>query len=141
MLKKMVIFFILVFFLAPSVFAQAAKTVTYTALPKAGEKYYIGNEFYFTYQFDQKPKMGTSILKIEVFTKDGKKDTSLRIKGNTGMPSMRGAHDSEPVAFQLNKAGIYLMPVNIVMPGAWEVKLDFYNADKNIFSGSVRFSV
>jgi len=57
------------------------------------------------------------------------------------MPSMRGAHDSGEVAFKLNKAGDYLLPVNVVMPGDWEVRLTFSRNGSVIFRGKVTFDV
>ena len=111
------------------------------ALPGAGEKCWIGKEYYFIYSFDKKPKMGMVILKIQVFDQTGKRDTSMEITGNSGMPSMRGAHDSGDVSFQLNKRGDYLLPINIVMPGEWEVTLHFLKDKKPIYSGSFRFHV
>jgi len=111
------------------------------ALPGADEKCWIGKEYYFIYSFDKKPKMGTVILKIQVFNQAGKRDTSMEITGNSGMPSMRGAHDSGDVSFQLNKRGDYLLPINIVMPGEWEVTLHFLKDKKPIYSGSFRFHV
>ena len=57
------------------------------------------------------------------------------------MPSMRGAHDSGDVEFRTNKANNYLLPVNIVMPGDWEVRVTFSLNDKAVFHGSIRFDV
>lgn len=113
----------------------------YEALPGEGKKCPIGKDYYFTYSFDKKPQLGTSILKIEVFTKDGKKDNSLKIIGDSGMPSMKGHHDSGDVAFQLNKKDDYLLPVNVVMRGDWEVRLTFKKDDKPIYRGSIKFDV
>jgi hypothetical protein len=108
---------------------------------KAGQKTWIGDEYYFLYEFDKKPQMGTIIMKIQVFTKGGKQDSSLEITGGADMPSMRGAHSTGDKPFQLNKKGDYLLPVNVVMPGEWEVVLNFFKDKKPIFTGSVRFNV
>ena len=54
---------------------------------------------------------------------------------------MRGAHDSGEVPFKLNKKGDYLLPVNVVMPGEWEVKLIFMNDTGPIFRGRITFKV
>jgi hypothetical protein len=108
---------------------------------KAGEKYWIGTDYYFTYSFDKKPQIGTLIIKVQVFTKDGKKDTSFEINGSAGMPSMRGAHDTGDQPFQRNKKGDYLLPVNVVMPGDWEMNLNFIKDKKSIYTGSIRFNV
>src|SRR5512136_1446179 len=94
-------------------------------LPKAGQKCWIGEVNYFVYEFDKTPKMGTVILIVKLFDKDGKQVADLDLSGRSDMPSMRGAHDSGEVAFKLNKKGDYLLPVNIVMPLDWEVLLTF----------------
>jgi hypothetical protein len=110
-------------------------------LPKAGKKCWIGEDFYFTYGFDKTPKMGTSILKVELFDKAGERVTDLSITGRSDMPSMKGAHDSGEVAFRQNRQGDYLLPVNIVMPGGWEVLLTFSKDETVIFRGRVTFDV
>ena len=108
---------------------------------KAGQKYWIGDEYYFVYNFDKRPQMGTIIMKIQVFTKEGKQDTSLEITGDTDMPSMKGAHGTGNQLFKMNKKGDYLLPVNVVMPGEWEVVLNFLKDKKPIYTESVRFNV
>jgi hypothetical protein len=108
---------------------------------KAGQKHWIGEQYYFIYEFDKKPQMGTIIMKVQVFSKDGKQDTSLEITGGADMPSMRGAHSTGDKPFQLNKRGDYLLPVNVVMPGEWEVVLNFSRDKKPIYTGNVRFNV
>ena len=113
----------------------------YKVLPGDGKKCWIGEEYYFTYKFVEAPKLGTAILKIQLFGKGGEKLTALEISGNSGMPSMSGAHDSGEVLFKLNKKGDYLLPVNIVMPGEWEVKLSLSKDKKVIFRGSFKFNV
>ena len=108
---------------------------------KAGQKTWIGEDYYFIYEFDKKPQMGTIIMKIQVFTKGGKQDSSLEITGSADMPSMKGAHSSGEQLFKMNKKGDYLLPVNVVMPGDWEVVLNFLKDKKPIYTGSVRFNV
>jgi len=125
--------------LAPS--GPKAQAPEFKDLPKAGKKCWIGEVYYFIYEFDRTPKMGTAILKIRLFDKDGKQVTDLDITGQSDMPSMRGAHDSGEVAFKLNKKGDYLLPVNIVMPGDWEVRLTFSRTKIVIFRGRLTFDV
>ena len=110
-------------------------------LPKAGEKCWINGDHYLIYEFDKKPQMGTIILKIQVFTKNGKQDSPLEIVGDSGMPSMKGAHESGPQPFKLNKKGDYLLPVNVVMPGEWEIRINVLKEKENLYSGSIRFRV
>jgi hypothetical protein len=57
------------------------------------------------------------------------------------MPSMSGAHDSGEVQFKLNRKGDYLLPVDIVMPGQWEIRLVFSSKKEVIFRGSFKFDV
>ncbi|MGD1010859.1 MAG: FixH family protein [Candidatus Aminicenantales bacterium] len=118
-----------------------AQAPEFKDLPKAGKKCWIGEVYYFIYEFDRTPKIGTAILKIRLFDKDGKQVTDLDITGQSDMPSMRGAHDSGEVAFKLNKKGDYLLPVNIVMPGDWEVRLTFSRTKIVIFRGRLTFDV
>jgi len=110
-------------------------------LAKSGKKCWIGEVNYFTWEFDKTPKMGTSILIIKLYDKDGKRVSDLAIAGRSDMPSMRGAHDSGEAAFKNNKAGDYLLPVNIVMPGNWEVLLTFSRNGIVIFRGRIAFDV
>ncbi|MBP7707224.1 MAG: FixH family protein [Candidatus Aminicenantes bacterium] len=110
-------------------------------LPKSGKKCWIGEVNYFTWEFDKTPKMGTAILIVKLYDKDGKRVSDLAVTGRSDMPSMRGAHDSGEVAFKTNKAGDYLMPVSIVMPGDWEVLLTFSRNGIVIFRGRIAFDV
>lgn len=128
---------ILLAFTAP--FAAAGEPVS--TLQAAGKKCVINDDYYFIYQFDKRPQIGTVIIRIELYNKQGNRDSSLKITGESGMPSMGSAHNSGTVSFQLNKKGDYLFPVNVVMRGEWEVKLDFIKEDKTIFSGKILFKV
>lgn len=118
-----------------------AKADAHPLLPKAGEKCWINGDYYLIYEFDKKPQMGTIILKIQVFTKNGKQDSPFEIVGDSGMPSMKGAHESGPQPFKLNKKGDYLLPVNVVMPGEWEIRINVLKEKENLLSGSIRFRI
>jgi hypothetical protein len=85
--------------------------------------------------------MGMIVLKIQVFDKDGKQVTPLTIQGRSGMPSMPGHHDSGQVDFKLSRKNDYLLPVDVVMPGDWEVQLTFMKDGKAVFFGRVNFDV
>ena len=115
--------------------------VEYTPLTKADRKTAISADLFIVYGFSERPTMGTVVLKIQVFDKAGNKVTPVTIQGRSGMPSMRGAHDSEPVDFKLNRKNDYLLPVDIVMPGDWEVQLTFMKDGKAIFFGRINFDV
>jgi len=120
---------------------QQAETPAYTELPGFGKKCRIDDEFYFTYEFAEKPRMGTAILRVRVFGRDEIQSTAFSILGRYDMPSMAGAHDSGEQEFKPNKKGDFLLPVNIVMPGEWEVKLTFKRGDSVVFRGAFGFDV
>lgn len=132
--------FISILFLFAAVLPLHAED-KYEPLPGEGKKIAIGSEYSFVYNFAKKPQLGITILKIEVADKDGKKDSSLKITGNSGMPSMGGSHDSGEVEFKLNDKGDYLLPVDVVMPGGWEIKLIFSDKDKVLYRGSIKFDI
>jgi len=119
----------------------AGQEPVFQDLPKSGKKCWIGEVEYFTWEFDKTPKMGTSILIIKLYDKDGRRVNDLAVTGRSDMPSMRGAHDSGEVAFKTNRAGDYLMPVSVVMPGDWEVRLTFSRNGIAVFRGRVAFDV
>jgi hypothetical protein len=125
--------------LAPS--GPQGQEPVFQDLAKSGKKCWIGEVSYFTWEFDKTPKMGTSILVIKLYDKDGKRVSDLAVTGRSDMPSMRGAHDSGEVPFKNNKAGDYLLPVNVVMPGDWEVRLTFSRNGIVIFRGRITFDV
>jgi hypothetical protein len=124
--------------------ASAAKTpghIDWIPVPGPGKKFKLNDDYSFTYEFSQRPQMGTVILIIRVTDKNGGQVLPYGISGRTDMPSMRGAHDSGDVQFRTNKANNYLLPVNIVMPGDWEVRITFSLNDNAVFYGSIRFDV
>jgi hypothetical protein len=129
------------FALVLTAFAAAQPATSCCSSPKSGKKCWIGEVNYFTWEFDKTPKMGTAILIIKLYDKDGRRVSDLAITARSDMPSMRGAHDSGEVAFKTNKAGDYLLPVNVVMPGDWEVLLTFSRNGIVIFRGRIAFDV
>jgi hypothetical protein len=80
-------------------------------------------------------------MKLEIYTRDGKKDTSFEVLADSGMPSMKGAHETGEQPLQVSKKGVYLLPVNIVMPGDWEIRITIKKDGKVIFRGSHQFDV
>ena len=121
--------------------AGTGQAPVFVTMPDPGQKVPIGNDYYLVYGFDKKPKMGTAIIKIQVYNSRGEKDTSLELLGDSGMPSMRGAHETGDQPFKLSRKGEYLMPVDIVMPGDWEIRLTIKKDGKVIFRGSYKFDV
>ena len=108
---------------------------------KPGERFAVSDGIYGKWEFNQKPQIGMVILKIQLFDKNDVKISTLAITGDSGMPSMSGHHDSGDVPFKLNKAQNYLLPVNVVMPGDWQVKLIFSQGEKVLLRAAIRFDV
>jgi hypothetical protein len=121
---------------------QAARAeIVWTPVPASGKKCPIDDHYYFRWEFNQKPKMGLVILKIQVFDKADDQVVPFKATGRSDMPSMRGAHDSGDVELKLNRKNDYLLPVNVVMPGDWEIRLTFWLDGRPIYHGSLRFDV
>ncbi len=149
-LHRKITFIVTVFLLAllfgPSLHAGSLETSgiqqspIFVSMPGPG-KIPINSDYYIILGFDKEPKIGTVILRVSVYTKDGNKDTSLEIAADSGMPSMRGAHDTGDLPMQLSRKKEYLLPINIVMPGEWEIRLTVRKAGKVIYRGSYRFDV
>jgi len=113
----------------------------FAPMPGPGKKVSIGSGYSIMYGFDKKPKLGTVIMKVEVYKSDGKRDTSLELKADAGMPSMKGAHETGDRPFSLSKKGDYLLPIGIVMPGDWEIRLTIIKDGRVIFRGRYNFDV
>ncbi len=115
--------------------------VEYQKLPKPGTKIPLDADYSFTYGFDKQPKIGTAIMRVEIFGRDGKRDTSYVVRGDADMPSMRGAHSSGDKDFSLSSKGVYLLPVRLVMPGDWEIRFTFVKKGLTVFHGAYLFDL
>ena len=93
------------------------------------------------YDFNRNPAIGMLVVRIKVTDSGNNPVKNLRITGNSGMPSMKGAHDTGEVEFRINKEGVYLLPVNIVMPGDWEIEVIIYRDKDRLFKGRIGFNV
>lgn len=121
--------------------APATAKVQYKPLYKPGEKISLDADHYFTFGFDKPPKLGMAIMRVEIFTRDGKRDTSFVVKGDADMPSMRGAHSNGEKDYSISAKGLYLMPVRLVMPGDWEVTFSFVKNGKPVYRGAYLFDL
>ncbi len=137
--KRIAVFLSLV--LCGAFIPATSNSQNFEPLAGPGKKSWIGREFYVVYSFDKKPQMGIVILKLELYDKDNKKNSSFTITGNLDMPSMKGAHTSGDHPFVLNRKGDYLLPLDLVMPGEWEVQLVFTRDTNVIYRGSIRIHV
>lgn len=121
--------------------APTTDKLQFRALPKPGQRVLLDGNSYFVYGFTKAPKLGMCIMKVEIFRRDGSRDTSFSVKGDADMPSMRGAHATGDKEFSLSAKGMYLLPVNLVMPGDWEVRLSFAKNGQTILRGAYLFDL
>lgn len=105
-----------------------------------GDKNALPDGAWFVWKFDKKPQLGTVVAVVRIFDKDGGRVTSCEVTGESGMPSMR-YHDTGKVKFRLNKKGDYLLPVDVVMAGEWELVIRVMKDGKEIFAGRTDYSV
>ncbi len=120
--------------------SKADKTPVFVAMPGPGENVPLGNGKYLIYGFVKTPKMGPAIMKIQVFDKNGERDRSVTITADSGMPDMPSM-GTDHATCMLNKKGDYLVPINITMPGDWEVRLTVSQDGTVVYRGSYRFNV
>lgn len=125
---------------APVALAAPAKVV-YQPMPKAGRKITLATGHYFTFGFEKQPKLGNAIMRVELFTPAGQRDRSFVLKGDADMPSMRGVHSAGNRTFAISAKGVYLMPVELVMPGDWEFRLIIEKDGKTLFRGAYLFDI
>ena len=55
-----------------SAISGAEQTPVYPSMPGPGKKVDIGSDHYLIYGFDKKPKLGTLIMKVEIFINPGR---------------------------------------------------------------------
>jgi hypothetical protein len=123
---------------APEV--RAVNSITPIIL-KESKKTVINDNYSLKYNFAEKPKIGQSVLKIQIFGSDGKLNNNLEVSASYDMPSMRGHHATTVNSVKKNKKGVYLLPVNFVMPGDWEIVLTFKDAGQEVFVGVVNLEI
>ncbi|WP_306600893.1 FixH family protein [Geothrix sp. 21YS21S-2] len=130
--------------LAPALVALLAGVPApsdYVRLARPGDRIPLDAETSFVYGFTKAPKLGTATLRVEILRRDGTRDTSFTVRGDADMPSMRGAHSTGSKAFSVSSKGVYLLPVNLVMPGDWEVRLTFERGGKTLLRGAYLFDI
>lgn len=108
---------------------------------RAGEKLWIDRDHYIVGNLDKAAKIGNNIFIVEIFDKNHQRLVDYAVKGQSDMPSMRGAHDSGVKSFALSNKGKFLLPVAVVMPGDWAVHFTISKDDKVIFNGVFFFNV
>jgi hypothetical protein len=103
-------------------------------------KNWLRNEYYFTYNFAQKPSIGTNILRIQIFDKKGNKTGSFDLKGTSDMTEMRDMGGGEQ-AFKKNKKNDYLLPVDSSMRGEWVVMVKFLLKKAEYGKYTIKFNI
>jgi hypothetical protein len=133
---------LLVFFLGCVQHSMTSKNEPHHSyLASSGQSIKIDEQYSFTYSFDSKPKLGTSILKVEILDSTQKKVTPFDIYTESDMPEMKGMHGSGLKKLLLNQKGSYLIPLDFVMPGVWEIKITMKKDEQEVFSGVVKIEI
>jgi hypothetical protein len=136
-MKKILSFLLFISLLAvPRAFSSAL----IPDLGEPGTKTGIGQGLTLTYSFNTHPALGMVVLKVKVTDKDGKPVEGLVIKGVSDMPEMHDSNSGK-VVFLQNKKKDYLLPVNVTMPGLWQVTVTVEKGKKTFFTGVVNFHV
>ncbi|MGD9637998.1 MAG: hypothetical protein AB7U85_02940 [Alphaproteobacteria bacterium] len=121
--------------------AALAKSSLAVQVLKLNEKNILTENRYLVAKFVDKPKMGISVLKLNIFDENGNKLSNYKVTGYSDMPSMRGHHDSGENSFGLNNNQDYLLPVNLVMPGDWEVMVKVFDGEEEMYLGQILFDI
>lgn len=141
--KKFALLLVAVILGALIVFKLPEKEFSKNSYLRENTKIKIDERHSFTFHFPEKPKVGTTILKISVFDQDERKMNDLHISAfyhMPEMPSMKNS-DSESPDFMLNKKNDYLFPINASMTGDWEVEIIFKENLHEIYRGKILFSI
>jgi hypothetical protein len=106
-----------------------------------GTKVDLESGDHLVFSFAEVPQLGTVIAVVRIFNRDGVQVSGYRVEGSSDMPSMRGHHASGWRSFALNKKKNYLLPVDIVMRGDWEIVIRVFHADELILQAKILFDV
>lgn len=101
----------------------------------------INDQYTMSYAFAEKPKMGSSVLKVTVFDGKGNQSTDLNVMIGYDMPAMRGHHGLGSVLVSPNKNNVYLLPVEFVMPGKWEITLIFSKNNQTLHTETMEIDI
>lgn len=117
---------------------QAGTTVQ--DMGKPGTKTVIDKGVQLTYSFNAHLAMGTVILKIKVTDSKGNPVEGYSLTGVYDMPEMNDSNSGK-VAFVQNKKKDFLLPINVTMPGKWEVTVTVKKGRKTLITGLIDFNV
>jgi len=115
--------------------------VAYSNLPKAGKSVKLpdGNEF--TWEFNNKVKLGPNVLSVSINDQKNLNLKNYTVKANLDMPSMKGAHSSGSKKLNLNKKNNFVGPYDFVMRGDWEICIEIFYNDKPIYKGKYIYNI
>jgi hypothetical protein len=105
-----------------------------------GKKTPLNENYSFVFSFVDKPKMGSTILRIEIFDKQNNKVDNFVVDAAVDMPSMRGHHGSQKT-ITANASKNYVAPIDFMMRGEWEIALTFKEAHTVVSVGILNLSI
>ena len=154
-MKQIIAITLLLFALVP-IFAQthcgsctAGKSATVTekaeatpiVLSNPNKAQWISKDYYILYDWNKKPKIGTSILSIKVFDKSKKPVTDLAITADVNNTSQKDTKATGDIALKPNKKDEFIIPVNFLSQGNWEILLKFAKGDKALSNAAIRVEI
>jgi len=102
-----------------------------------GKSITINDDYSFQYGWTEKPKMGSSTLKINIFNAAGEKVNDLVILGSYDMPSMSGHYYQKPTPIAISRNNDYLMPVQTTMAGEWIITVTFQKEGQELHTETI----
>ena len=118
---------------------KAETTQVVLSNPKKAQ--WISKDYYVEYDWNKTPKIGTSILSVKVFDKSKKPVTDLAITADVNNTSQKDTKATGDIALKPNKKGEFIVPVNFVSQGNWEIQLRFAKGDKALSNASIRVEI
>ena len=98
-------------------------------------------EYILKYEWPEKPKMGTYTLKANFVDKAGNTVEDVDIIVNYSMPTC-GTHSKPKIeTMKQNDRGDYLLPMNFVMRGDWEIILSAQKNEQEILKKKIILNI
>lgn len=111
-----------------------------TLIAKQNARNKLGSDYYFIYNFAQRPVIGTNIVKIQIFDKKDIKTGSFDLKGASDMAEMKGMGGGQQ-SFKKNKKNDYLLPVDASMRGDWILDVKFFLKKSEYAGYIIKFKI
>jgi hypothetical protein len=117
------------------------KQLNIVKLTKAKQLIPLSENYFISYEWNKRPKIGNYILAVQVYDSNKKPINNVEITADAYMPSMKGAHDTGDVAMKMNKKEKYVIPVHFMMLGDWEILLKVNTPDSQTHAAVINLDI